>query len=140
MTKVQIEWQLKNDSPSAVELSFKFSLSSTCSPHPDLEDFCPAPVALGMGRWFHVIRTRALPHAPSRHLGDPPPRLLFIVEHDIIPFIHPPSLSLPLGENPELPLHHTGTIFLPLANYFCKILIIYYTLSIFHTNKNQHSI
>ena len=54
-----------------------------------------------MGRWFRVTRTRALPRALSRHLGDPPPRLLHVVKHDIIPLLHPPPFSLPLGVDPE---------------------------------------
>ena len=80
-------------------LLFKiYSLSSTCSL---LDDFCPTSVVLGMGRWFRVTRTGALPRALSRHLGNPPPRLLHVVKHDIIAFLHPPPLSLPLGVDPE---------------------------------------
>ena len=54
-----------------------------------------------MGRWFRVTRTGALPRTLSRHLGDPPPRLLHVVKHDIIAFLHPPPNSLPLGVDPE---------------------------------------
>jgi hypothetical protein len=62
-----------------------------------------------MGRWFRGTGTGAFPRALSRHLRDPPPRLLHVVKHDIIPLLHPPPHSLPLGVNPK----HLSTALVP---------------------------
>ena len=69
-----------------------------------------------MGRLFRVTRTGALPRALSRHLGDPPPRLLHVVKYDIITFLHPPPLSLPLGVDPE----HLSPAMVQLLQVVCQ--------------------